>query len=292
MEKYVTTTQQIRQELLNLEYTEEINSIIFLGGISNENFLINNKVVLRIPYKLNSNRDRFNNECLNLFQYEMENIAYSNNIGTKLFNYSLKRNTKLTKYLTNYKQIKFNNLSDLNLEKAIDTLKQIHSFKPSTYKELNFFDDISIWLKDSIDNEFNLKTNVVQDFLCFFHTIYDSLPKELSHCDALESNILIKDNNIKIIDFEYSSYTFKYFDLVSLLSENDINENTKQKIINYYFKDSEKEKEEFLKLEKILHKALDLYWYSWAISRKCNIDYKDKIFEEIAKVKKESFLNL
>ena len=70
MEKYVTTTQQIRQELLNLEYTEEINSIIFLGGISNENFLINNKVVLRIPYKLNSNRDRFNNECLNLFQYE------------------------------------------------------------------------------------------------------------------------------------------------------------------------------------------------------------------------------
>lgn len=62
MEKYVTTTQQIRQELLNLEYTEEINSIIFLGGISNENFLINNKVVLRIPYKLNSNRDRFNNE--------------------------------------------------------------------------------------------------------------------------------------------------------------------------------------------------------------------------------------
>ena len=292
MEKYVTTTQQIRQELLNLEYTEEINSIIFLGGISNENFLINNKVVLRIPYKLNSNRDRFNNECLNLFQYEMENIAYSNNIGTKLFNYSLKRNTKLTKYLTNYKQIKFNNLSDLNLEKAIDTLKQIHSFKPSTYKELNFFDDISIWLKDSIDNEFNLKTKVVQDFLCFFHTIYDSLPKELSHCDALESNILIKDNNIKIIDFEYSSYTFKYFDLVSLLSENDINENTKQKIINYYFKDSEKEKEEFLKLEKILHKALDLYWYSWAISRKCNIDYKDKIFEEIAKVKKESFLNL
>lgn len=292
MEKYVTTTQQIRQELLNLEYTEEINSIIFLGGISNENFLINNKVVLRIPYKLNSNRDRFNNECLNLFQYEMENIAYSNNIGTKLFNYSLKRNTKLTKYLTNYKQIKFNNLSDLNLEKVIDTLKQIHSFKPSTYKELNFFDDISIWLKDSIDNEFNLKTKVVQDFLCFFHTIYDSLPKELSHCDALESNILIKDNNIKIIDFEYSSYTFKYFDLVSLLSENDINENTKQKIINYYFKDSEKEKEEFLKLEKILHKALDLYWYSWAISRKCNIDYKDKIFEEIAKVKKESFLNL
>lgn len=292
MEKYVTTTQQIRQELLNLEYTEEINSIIFLGGISNENFLINNKVVLRIPYKLNSNRDRFNNECLNLFQYEMENIAYSNNIGTKLFNYSLKRNTKLTKYLTNYKQIKFNNLSDLNLEKVIDTLKQIHSFKPSTYKELNFFDDISIWLKDSIDNDFNLKTKVVQDFLCFFHTIYDSLPKELSHCDALESNILIKDNNIKIIDFEYSSYTFKYFDLVSLLSENDINENTKQKIINYYFKDSEKEKEEFLKLEKILHKALDLYWYSWAISRKCNIDYKDKIFEEIAKVKKESFLNL
>lgn len=292
MEKYVTTTQQIRQELLNLEYTEEINSIIFLGGISNENFLINNKVVLRIPYKLNSNRDRFNNECLNLFQYEMENIAYNNNIGTKLFNYSLKRNTKLTKYLTNYKQIKFNNLSDLNLEKVIDTLKQIHSFKPSTYKELNFFDDISIWLKDSIDNDFNLKTKVVQDFLCFFHTIYDSLPKELSHCDALESNILIKDNNIKIIDFEYSSYTFKYFDLVSLLSENDINENTKQKIINYYFKDSEKEKEEFLKLEKILHKALDLYWYSWAISRKCNIDYKDKIFEEIAKVKKESFLNL
>lgn len=292
MEKYVTTTQQIRQELLNLEYTEEINSIIFLGGISNENFLINNKVVLRIPYKLNSNRDRFNNECLNLFQYEMENIAYNNNIGTKLFNYSLKRNTKLTKYLTNYKQIKFNNLSDLNLEKVIDTLKQIHSFKPSTYKELNFFDDISIWLKDSIDNDFNLKTKVVHDFLCFFHTIYDSLPKELSHCDALESNILIKDNNIKIIDFEYSSYTFKYFDLVSLLSENDINENTKQKIINYYFKDSEKEKEEFLKLEKILHKALDLYWYSWAISRKCNIDYKDKIFEEIAKVKKESFLNL
>ena len=292
MEKYVTTTQQIRQELLNLEYTEEINSIIFWGGISNENFLINNKVVLRIPYKLNSNRDRFNNECLNLFQYEMENIAYNNNIGTKLFNYSLKRNTKLTKYLTNYKQIKFNNLSDLNLEKVIDTLKQIHSFKPSTYKELNFFDDISIWLKDSIDNDFNLKTKVVQDFLCFFHTIYDSLPKELSHCDALESNILIKDNNIKIIDFEYSSYTFKYFDLVSLLSENDINENTKQKIINYYFKDSEKEKEEFLKLEKILHKALDLYWYSWAISRKCNIDYKDKIFEEIAKVKKESFLNL
>ena len=260
MEKYVTTTQQIRQELLNLEYTEVINSIIFLGGISNENFLINNKVVLRIPYKLNSNKDRFNNECLNLFQYEMENIAYSNNIGPKLFNYSLKRNTKLTKYLTNYKQIKFNNLSDLNLEKVIDTLKQIHSFKPSTYKELNFFDDISIWLKDSIDNDFNLKTKVVQDFLCFFHTIYDSLPKELSHCDALESNILIKDNNIKII--------------------------------NYYFKDSEKEKEEFLKLEKILHKALDLYWYSWAISRKCNIDYKDKIFEEIAKVKKESFLNL
>ena len=66
MEKYITTTQQIRQELLNLEYIEELNSIIFLGGISNENFLINNKVVLRIPYKLNSNRDRFNNECLNV----------------------------------------------------------------------------------------------------------------------------------------------------------------------------------------------------------------------------------
>lgn len=292
MNKYVTSTQQIHQALLDLEYLENINSIVFLGGISNENFLINNKVVLRIPYNSSLVNDKTNNNSLDSFQFEMENIAYKNNIGPELFHYSLITNTKLTKYLANYSQIKFDNLSDLNLEKVIEALKLIHTFNPTIYKELNYFDDISNWLKDSIDTDFNLKTKVVQDFLCFFHKIYDNLPKELSHCDVLESNILIKDSNIKIIDFEYSSYTFKYFDLVSLLSENEINEKTRQKIISYYFKESEKEKEEFLKLEKILHKALDLYWYSWAISRKCNIDYKDKIFEEIAKVKKESFLNL
>lgn len=284
MEKTFVTIDKIKQELLNLKYDNSINSVKFIGGISNENFLINNKVVLRIPYFKDSN-------C-SIFPFEMENIAFKNNLGPKLINYSLKTNSKITEYLDGYENICFNNINDLNLEKIISAVKVIHNFNPTGYRELDYFKDINLWLKESKDNEISLKSKIVQDFLRDFSVIYDILSKELSHADMLESNILIKGNDIKIIDFEYSAYTFKYFDLMSLLSENNISKDQQKKIIDIYFKDNITEKETFLQLEKSLHKALDLYWYSWAISRKCGLEAKDKIFEEIANLKKQSFLNL
>lgn len=90
-----------------------------------------------------------------------------------------------------------------------------------------------------------------------------NLPICLCHNDLVDGNILYKDDNCFLIDYEFASLNYELFDLASLISENpSISENDKELIINEYFNNNVSNKD-IRNINTIL-KAQNLLWATWA----------------------------
>lgn len=250
---------------------------IIKEGISNINFLINQEYVLKCGYDknfftLNQNNINFQNEIYNKLD-----------LSVKIIDVDFINLFSLTKYVPNLTKLNPKNINYLQILNLINAIK---SYKKSENVKLDKFNYIETL------NKYRLSIHP-KDRL-YFKEIENSplinTTLEISHLDLVDNNILFDSNNqVKIIDFEMASYAFKYFDLTSLLEENNFTNNIQETIIHLYFKNNPQEEEFYIKNYNTYSAILDLLWYSWAKSRKLNCPLnKKEEYEEIAIQKKES----
>lgn len=272
---------EIQKALEFLGCFEPLLDYEYLGGISNNNYLINNQYVLRVPYR--------NLEPDSEFSYEMEELAFKSGIGARLINKDITTRFKLSEYLKNSQSISFDKYDDNMLNSLVEGISCIHNFKPHTYRYLDYYGDIKKRLNKSLEVTKFIPEKDYVSFLDIFRPKYEKLMKNIcpSHIDLVNSNVLF-DGKVKFIDFEYAAYTFPDFDLVSLLSENDIIKETKERIIEHFYP-LKSEREEFKRNYAILQKALDFYWLLWSLDMISGNKQKDKIFLTIAKMKATRF---
>lgn len=252
---------------------------IISTGVSNFNYLINNKYVLKCSYDmdfftLNKNKVDFQNKF-----YDLEDLTI------QIIDVDYQKGYSLSKYLSNYKMIDTSSINYYQIIKLIDTMKKYKSIKDHNLETFNY---------NQVLNKYRLMIQP-KDRLYFKEIEESKLLKselEISHLDLVDNNILFdKDNHIKIIDFEMVCLSFKNFDLVSLLSENNFDENINQAIIHLYFENDINKENEFLSNYSTYCSILDLLWYTWAKARSINCPIcKKEIYNKIAEAKKERLL--
>lgn len=245
-----------------------ITKFIPIAGLSNDNYLLDNKYVLKISY---------DNHFPLCTDYILLDSAYEKNLGVKILKEYSTPFYQLSYYQENLKSIPEKNLTFEQLDKIIIGIKQFHSLPHSNLRKISI-------------------KELCKEFLIFSHSkafgfldIFVDLPENdivPLHFDLVNANILFnKNNNVKIIDYDLSILGPSYLDIVSLLSENYFSQDQENYIIENYFS-TEKEIEEFKKNYPIYQYYFDLLWSIWAKARKEKAPKeKKKIFEEIEKEK-------
>ena len=131
------------------------------------------------------------------------------------------------------KYIKNGNSYETIYEKAIDTLVLIHSADVKNRKEFLpfrkkfgsslFFLEFNHYLEYGLlENGFDVSPSEREALLSMFHTLsshFTTFPYCLTHRDYHSRNILVKDNEIKIIDFQDALLAPWHYDLASLLKD-------------------------------------------------------------------------
>lgn len=248
-------------------------------GVSNFNYLINNKYVLKCSYDMN------------FFSLSKDKVDFQNKFNSQedltvdIIDVDYINGFSLTKYLPSFKMINSSTINYYQIIKIVDTMKKYKALKDVKLSTFNYNETL---------NKYRLMLDP-KDRLYFKEIEENNLINnelEISHLDLVDNNILFdKDNNIKIIDFEMVCLAFKNFDLASLLSENNFNENINKTIIHLYFDNDLNKENEFISNYSSYCSILDLLWYTWAKARQINCPYSKKdIYQEIADIKKERLL--
>lgn len=238
---------------------KEVRSCVELtDGFSNENFLINDAYVLRLPLPNGDTTISRKNEK------KVYETIFSINISEKLCYFDVKTGIKITKFVHNpiiYKTTPTNeqillvakSLKKLHRAKLIvpfdyDALKRLKTYKKTLSKDLY------------INEEFEKR--IIEEFNKFY------LLEEVTLChnDLVQGNLLFKFNGLTIIDREYSSMNSFYFDLASFISENNLSEEQKEFFLSKYFgcKYSNRKKkivDVFINFQDILFYYRALYLY-------------------------------
>ena len=163
--------------------------------------------------------------------------------------------------------------------RATNLIKKLHTYK---FKVDHYFDAVQTYesfLKNINNNLFNY-----QDYK---HVIdaYQNLKQDmiLCHNDLVAGNILLANDKEYLIDYEYAGMNYPIFDLMSFISENNIDDNNIRELIyiTYFGNNLNDEIRHDL---KVVENMQNLLWAAWANmlydSRKEEIYlniFKDKI---------------
>ena len=263
-------------EIFSKILNENILSIIPLGGMTNSNFLIttskktkesNNQYVLRMP-------GNNSNNMINRY-WEKENHIITSNYGLNIPTVYFDENSgiKITKFLKDAETLKPNTIKN-HIE---NIAKELHKLHTSNLKFKNNFDPF-LKLNEYINLTKKENLNIFEDDLKKALCIFNELKKLLfdinqskygenlflrpTHGDLVAENILLDNNKIYIIDWEYSGLNDPMWDIASLFLENDFTENDEKCFFNSY----EIDKQDKQKIE-IYKNIQDILWTYWTFAK-------------------------
>ena len=167
--------------------------------------------------------------------------------------------------------------------KATGLIKKLHQFQFKIDKEFNVY-------KMYCTFKSNIKKPLMnyQKYEYLFNA-YNNLnePKILCHNDLVSGNILFSKDREYLIDYEYAGMNYALFDLMSFITENNIdNQNIRQQIYLQYFE--KKPSQELMTKLTLTENVQNLLWASWA-----NMLYDsrhEKVYLEIFKDKNQHLM--
>lgn len=240
-------------------YKTDIKPIKTNLGLSNVIYKFtynNNDYALRIP---------LNEGSINHRQLERQIQEKAKEFDFEEVYYNPQTNIRITKWVDNLKTLSEYN-GENKYSNIINRINQFHNIKISTS------------LKFDLENKYNyFKSNIKKQLIDY--TKYESLINNynnlnldyvISHNDLVDGNICFKDGFCYLIDYEYASLNYEYFDIMSLLSENRIYDaETRNNIYKLYFGD--KFNDEILAKCNCIELAQNILWSAWA-----NLEYENK----------------
>lgn len=250
---------------------KEVRSqVVLKEGITNENYLINDAYVLRIPKK---DHDP-------LINYKLESDVYKKieplKISEKLVYLDSKTGIKVTKYVHNTR-FYINTPSDEQIRYVAKTIKKLHNSKIKVSKDYQAELKLEEY-KKYVDSAAFLDQKYEKIILKELKTIDKKEDYCLCHNDIVHYNLLFKFNGLVLIDWEYASMNSPLFDLASFISENNLSKEQEISFLKLYYG----YKFTNLKMKKVdaYIRFLDILFYYWALHY-----YKkrgDKIYYDIS----------
>lgn len=160
---------------------------------------------------------------------------------------------KITDYLKGYHSITDEDLNNKFFNALIKTLNILHSVKLKNnkgFKPMSMHSEIDKYEK--LANK-KITTKTQRKYIL---SIADEIERDeqvLCHRDLLYGNIMYNGKDVKLIDFEYSGFSSKYWDLANFICESNV---------------SDEQRLDFIKLckdadEKMIRKAQLLVNYLW-----------------------------
>ena len=224
--------QDLKHHSEDFDFGSITNISPLKGGLTNDSFLLtceNSKsYVLRIPGEKTSFIDRDS-------EYKSMNVGYRLGVSPRIHAYYkgafiidyIDAPTLSFKHLINKKSLNLVLSSLVKLQKSRNDLGA------------NFDPILEIRKYKSVLQELGecLPTNIVSQDLKIMDAM-DSGSKMLHkvpcHVDNIFGNILVHNNKVWLIDWEYSGMTDPYCDLVNLSLLNDIDDDLEKKILKQY----------------------------------------------------------
>lgn len=232
-----------KEELLSLELLKN-------QGFNNTSYLLKtseNFYVIRV-FKSNSSVN-----ISREFEFKIQKEAFKKNLCPKpIF---LNEKFMIYKYQKGFHKTKLYSFELKSLALKIKKLHQI-KIKSKTYdvrNDLKFYEKRlknhknSLLISKSLKN-LNLLKKYKKEFV-------------LVHHDLNAKNIVFKNNEIKIIDWEYVGTNDRFFDLASICVEFNLNKKEEKLLLKSYFKILIKEHFQKLSYYKIIYKALCSLWF-------------------------------
>lgn len=250
-----------------------IDTISFYeGGVSNDNFLINNKYIYR--RKKSFSQPFYDAKC----EKEIELFFKNKDFTIDLIDI-YDDGTKITKFIKNAQDLSKVELTDELLINIAKKLRELHNFKFKASKDFDPISRLHYYLESNRNPQKKLNRYIIDKI----HKYYNNCDLIMCHNDLVPGNILIfNDNSIKFIDFEYAQNNHPFFDVISFLSENNI---TDQRQIDLFISTYYENKlpENIKEMTEDFFNFLDLLWYNWAVMMHANLH--EPIYYLIAKSK-------
>ena len=239
-------------------------------GITNDNYYVEidqKAYVVRLPKKGNHQ----------LFDYQHEkqvlNLVKDLDIDVPLLYYNANQGIKVTEFIPNadHFEIKY-------IDRAAKLIKRLHQANiktGQTYSIQASFKKYQALVKDPVfDTRFA--------WHCLSEIEALDYEPVLCHNDLVEGNFLFTNNHDYLIDYEYAKDNHPYFDLMSFITENDIQDPTlRAQFYQAYF--SKQPDQSTLSLLLLFERGLHVLWCEWGMAMYSL--HQEQIYYDIAALK-------
>lgn len=247
------------EKLLSKE--EEIVSVERLGGMTNNNYLVettNRKFIVKFFGKgtdklINRIAEKNNLEKLRDLELDVENYIFDINEGIKV-----------NEYIENATTFDAHYIKTKNKEVA-EILQKVHGSGKELEGEFKIFDEIKKY-EDLIQGEIKYAYyDKIRDkvFGLQSHLEEIGIDRKSCHIDLVPENFIEDENGrVYLIDWEYSSMNDPMWDLAALFIESNYRKSEEGDFFKYYY--SEKTPVSIAKI--VIYKILqDFLWSLWTI---------------------------
>ena len=247
------------EKLLSEE--EEIVSVERLGGMTNNNYLVettNRKFIVKFFGKgteklINRIAEKNNLENLRDLELDVENYIFD-----------IKEGIKVNEYIENATTFDAHYIKTKNKEVA-EILQKVHGSGKELEGEFKIFDEIKKY-EDLIQGEIKYAYyDKIRDkvFGLQSHLEEIGIDRKSCHIDLVPENFIEDENGrVYLIDWEYSSMNDPMWDLAALFLESNYRKSEEGDFFKYYY--SEKTPVSIAKI--MIYKILqDFLWSLWTI---------------------------
>lgn len=262
--------ENVLKEFFNLDFSVKI-----LGGMTNKNYLItlsnNKKYVVK---QFGKGTEKFINRKI-----VENNIKANQKLGldVPLVKYDCNNAVLISEYIDNSKTLTADIAKDINnISKISKALKLLHQSDIKFENTFNVFDEIIKY--ESFLYKYKL-TDIFKDYKNVRNEIYklsrnvNSIGVDIVPChnDIVPENILIENEKLYLIDWEYSGMNDPMFDIASYFLENNFSSEEEKYFYELYDNNISIEQKTKVTIYKI---SQDILWAIWAIYRyQCGVDY-------------------
>ena len=245
---------------------EEIQSVEQLGGMTNQNYLVqtsSNRYIVKFFGKgteklIDRKNEKFNLELLKDLKLDVENYLFDIEAGIKV-----------NQYIENAETLDLNTIKT-KFEKIAPILQTIHASGKELRGEFAPFEEIKKY-ESLIQGEISYPNyEAVRKSVFSLKNELEKIGvnKKSCHIDLVPENFIEGPNgHLYLIDWEYSSMNDPMWDLAALFLESEFTPEEEADFLAYYEGDKTPVSREKIRIYKILQ---DIIWSLWTIYKEEN----------------------
>ena len=245
---------------------EEIQSVEQLGGMTNQNYLVqtsSNRYIVKFFGKgteklIDRQNEKYNIELLKDLKLDVENYLFDIEAGIKV-----------NQYIKNAETLNLNTIKT-KFEKIAPILQTIHASGKELKGEFAPFEEIKKY-ESLIQGEISYPNyeDVRKSVLSLKNELEKiGVDKKSCHIDLVPENFIEgSDGHLYLIDWEYSSMNDPMWDLAALFLESEFTPDEEDSFLSYYESEQTPVSREKIRIYKILQ---DIIWSLWTIYKEEN----------------------